>query len=376
MDYGKRSLEEHQKYQGKLTISSLLSVTNKDELSIAYSPGVGDVSSAIAHDKSLASKLTMAGRTVLVVSDGSAVLGLGNVGPEAALPVMEGKCVLMKEFAGIDAMPLVLNTQNPDEIISIIENVAPTFAAVNLEDIKAPECFYIEEALSKLLPIPVFHDDQHGTAIVVLAGLLNALKVVNKEIGDAKIVINGAGAAGVAIAKLLLDANAGHLTLVDSRGVVNVANSSNAYKQTVASHNNYRAQGQTLGQALIKADVFIGVSKPNTLDGAMIKSMNNNPIIFALANPIPEIMPEVASDAGAAIVATGRSDYPNQVNNVLVFPGIFKGLIESGQKKVTELHKLNAAKKLADLVPTPTNNLILPNPFNPGIATAIAKVFR
>ena len=376
MDTNKRSLIDHEKYRGKLEILSRMPVSNLDELSIAYSPGVGAVSSAIAENPELAKTHTMAGRTVLVVSDGSAVLGLGNIGAKAALPVMEGKWVLMKEFADVDAIPLVLSSQDPDKIIETIVNVAPTFAGVNLEDIKAPECFYIEQQLRQTLDIPVFHDDQHGTAIVVLAGLINAAKVVGKDVSELSIVINGAGAAGIAIAELLHNFGVQSITLLDSRGVVTTETASNPYKKRITQFDNYSDIGDDLDEAIVNKNVFIGVSKGNILDQTMINKMKSNPIVFALANPDPEIAYGEAQKSGVAVLATGRSDYPNQVNNVLAFPGIFRGMINNQINEITMTHKLHAANAIAELVVEPRADKILPDPFDDRIVPSVAAVIK
>lgn len=359
-------------------------VETREDLALAYTPGVGAVSMAIAEDKSLVNEMTMKGHTVAIVSDGSAVLGLGNIGPEAALPVMEGKAILFKKFAGIDGIPLVLNTQDPQEIITIVRALAPTFGGVNLEDIAAPNCFIVEDALQDL-GIPVFHDDQHGTAIVVLASLINASRVVGKKIEDMKIVINGSGAAGIAIAKLLgcIDQEgsichpAGNLLVCDSQGIISSQRDGlNIYKQNLLTFTNPQDLSGTLEDALRGADCFIGVSKPGTLTPEHIQSMTEQPIIFALANPIPEIMPDVARAAGAAVVGTGRSDFPNQINNVLAFPGIFKGALESGATRITPEMKIAAAYALAGMITEPHAESLLPDVFDPTIADVIAEAVK
>lgn len=369
-------IEFHRRFKGKLEIKSKVPLKNKKDLSLAYTPGVAKVSEAIAKNSALAYELTSKWNTVAVVSDGTAVLGLGDIGPAAALPVMEGKAILFKEFGGVDAIPICLDTKDPEEIVKIVKSIAPAFGGINLEDISAPRCFEIEKRLKNELNIPVFHDDQHGTAIVVLAGLINALKVVNKKAGSVKVVINGAGAAGIAIAKILLNYGIKNLLLLDSKGIISKEREGiNEYKLEVIEKSNLQGQGNLSG-ALVDADVFIGVSKANLVTQEMIKSMNNDPIIFAMANPIPEIAPEIASLAGAAIVATGRSDFPNQINNVLAFPGIFRGLLDSRAGQVTEEMKLEAAKALAGLVKQPTKEKIIPGPFEKGVADAIADAVK
>ncbi|MFH1275679.1 MAG: NADP-dependent malic enzyme [Candidatus Woesearchaeota archaeon] len=370
------SIEFHKKFRGKLEIKSKVPLKNKEDLSLAYTPGVAKVSEAIAKDANLAYELTSKWNTVAVVSDGTAVLGLGDIGPTAALAVMEGKAILFKEFGGVDAIPICLDTKDTEEIIKTVKYIAPAFGGINLEDISAPRCFEIEERLKKELNIPVFHDDQHGTAIVVLAGLINALKVVNKKISDVKIVINGAGAAGIAISKILQNYGLKKLLLLDSKGIVVKGREGlNKYKLEVIEKSSINLQGN-LSDALIDADVFIGVSKGNTVTKEMVKSMAKGAIIFAMANPTPEITPEHAYLAGAAIVATGRSDYPNQINNVLAFPGIFRGVLDARAKQITEEMKLTAANALAGLVEVPTAEKIIPNPFEKGIANAIADAVK
>jgi len=369
-------IEFHKKVRGKLEIKSKVPVKTKEDLSLAYTPGVAKVSEAIAKDKSLAYELTSKWNTIAVVSDGTAVLGLGDIGPTAALPVMEGKAVLFKEFGGVDAIPICLDTKDPEEIIKTIKYLAPAFGGINLEDISAPRCFEIEERLKEELDIPIFHDDQHGTAIVVLAGLINALKIVNKKVSDLKMVINGAGAAGIAISKILLNYGVKNILLLDSKGIISKEREGlNKYKLAVVEKSNIQGKGN-LSDALIGADVFIGVSKANLVTKEMIESMNKDPIIFAMANPVPEIDPEIAYLGGAAVVATGRSDLPNQVNNVLAFPGIFRGILDIRAKQVTEEMKLEAAKTLAGLVKTPTKEKIIPEPFEEGVADAIADAVK
>lgn len=370
------SIQFHKKYRGKLEIKSKVPLKNKEDLALAYTPGVALVSEAIANNKSLAYALTAKWNTVAVVSDGTAVLGLGDIGPEAAVPVMEGKAILFKAFGGVDAIPICLDTKDPEEIIQTVKYLAPSFGGINLEDISAPRCFEIEARLKKELSIPVFHDDQHGTAIVVLAGLINALKIVRKKIKDIKVVVNGAGAAGIAISKMLLSYGLKNLLLLDSHGIIYQGRAdTNEYKLAVAEKSGLREKGN-LADALAHADVLIGVSKGNLVTKEMIASMNHDPIIFAMANPIPEIDPVIAKNAGAAIVATGRSDFPNQINNVLAFPGIFRGILDARAPEVTEEIKLAAAASLAKLVKNPTAEKIIPGPFEKGIAAAIAAAVK
>lgn len=377
MDYGKKSIQEHKKKLGKFAVKSKFLIANKNDLSIAYTPGVGEVSSLIARQPKQALELTSKQNMVAVVSDGSAVLGLGNIGPLAAMPVMEGKAILFKQFADIDAVPIVLATQNDEEIIQTVKMIAPTFGGVNLEDIAAPRCFYIEERLSKELDIPVFHDDQHGTAIVVLAALYNSLKIVRKKIAEIKIVVNGAGAAGTAVSKLILEAGGKNIIILDTKGAISLKRSDlNEQKKKLSKLTNPHKETGLLKDVIKSADVFIGVSAPNVLTAGMIKSMNSGAVIFALANPTPEIMPETALQAGAAIVATGRSDFPNQINNVLVFPGVFRGLLNKRISKVTTKMKLQAALALSKVVRQPTKEKILPSPFDPKVVKAISKAIN
>ena len=376
MNYYTRSLEEHKKYQWKVWITSRVPLETREDLSTYYSPWVAQPCLEIAEDPEKAYDYTWKSRSVAVVSDGSAVLGLGNIGGLAGLPVMEGKAVLFKAFGDVDAIPLVLNTQDPDEIIATVERIAPTFWGINLEDIAAPNCFYIEEELKKRLNIPVFHDDQHGTAIVVLAGLINALKITKKELWSLKIVIAGAGAAGLAIATLLKAYGAEHLIITDSKGCIHAGRSDlNAYKLAWTATNLNNEQG-SLADALVGADVFIGVSKPNLITAEEVKTMNPDPIIFALSNPEPEILPAEAEKGGASIIATGRSDFPNQVNNVLVFPGLFKGVLEARIPQIETKHKLAAAKALANFIKNPTKEEILPSALNKEVAEVIAQAVK
>lgn len=376
MNYYTRSLEEHKKYQWKVWIISRVPLETREDLSTYYSPGVAQPCLEIAEDPEKAYNYTWKSRSVAVVSDGSAVLGLGNIGGLAGLPVMEGKAVLFKAFGDVDAIPLVLNTQDPDEIIATVERIAPSFWGINLEDIAAPNCFYIEEELKKRLNIPVFHDDQHGTAIVVLAGLINALKITKKELWSLKIVIAGAGAAGLAIATLLKAYGAEHLIITDSKGCIHAGRSDlNAYKLAWTATNLNNEQG-SLADALVGADVFIGVSKPNLITAEEVKTMNPDPIIFALSNPEPEILPTEAEKGWANIIATGRSDFPNQVNNVLVFPGLFKGVLEARIPQIETKHKLAAAQALANFIKNPTKKEILPSALNKEVAEVIAQAVK
>lgn len=370
-------VEYHRVLKGKIEVVSRAKIETKVDLSMAYTPGVADACTAIAKNKKLVYELTRKNNMVAVITDGSAVLGLGNIGPEASLPVMEGKCVLFKEFSGVDAFPIALNTQNTEEIIRTIVNISPMFGGINLEDISAPRCFEIEKRLSDLLEIPVFHDDQHGTAIVVLAGLTNALKVIKKKINSIKIVVNGTGAAGTAIINLLLEAGAKNIIAVDSRGIISKDRADlNEEKKKIAKITNKEMVRGKLSSALEGADVFIGVSQPGVLNKEMVKTMNKDAVIFALANPVPEIMPEDAIKAGAAVVATGRSDYPNQVNNVLAFPGIFRGLLDGKIRKVTTKMKLAAAEALAGQVEHPTADKILPLALDRTVAPTVAEAVK
>ncbi len=372
MDFGKLALAQAKKLHGKISVISKIKLENKNDLAIAYTPGVAEVSKQIAQNPKLARTLTIKGSSVAIVSDGSAVLGLGDIGPEAALPVMEGKALLFKEFAGIDAYPIVLNTKDPDEIVKVIKAISPGFAGINLEDISAPRCFEIEERLQDI-GIPVFHDDQHGTAIVIYAALINSLKVVNKKMSEVKIVISGAGAAGIATAKFLKPK---HLVLIDSRGPIHKGRSDhNIYKQQVTHLPHYQ-DCATLAEAFGGADVFIGLSGKGILSEKEIGFMAKSPIIFALSNPTPEILPIDAKKSGAAVVATGRSDFPNQINNVLVFPGIFRGALDMGSKKITDSMKIKAAETLSSMVTNPTDNRILPVPLEKDVASRIAKAVK
>lgn len=376
-DVSKKALALHKKLQGKIRIESAMKVKNRADLSLVYTPGVAAVSSYVAKNPAEARKYTGKGRMVAVISDGSAVLGLGNIGALGALPVMEGKCALFKTFADVDAIPLVLDTQDPEKIIETVLRVAPAFGGINLEDIGAPKCFEIEQRIVEELDIPVMHDDQHGTAIVVLAGLMNALKVVGKKIQTARIVISGAGAAGTAVAQLIHAAGAQDIVVLDSKGAIGSHRSDlTRHKLELASYTNQRGVTGGLSEALEGADVLIGVSGPGLATAADIKLMAPKAIVFAMANPTPEIMPEEAKKGGAAVIATGRSDYPNQVNNSLAFPGIFRGALDHNVTKITQEMKLKAAKAIAGLVPKPTAVKIVPDMFDKRVAPAVAKVIR
>ncbi len=376
-NFAKLGIDVHKKLHGKLSVVSKKPIKTLDDLSILYTPGVGAASSYLATHKSELRKMTIKNNTVAVVSDGSAVLGLGNIGPEGAIPVMEGKCVLFKEFADIDAFPIVLDTQNTDEIVQTVKNIGPIFGGINLEDISAPRCFEIEEKLEKILDIPLMHDDQHGTAIVVLAGLINAFKVVGKKISESKIVIVGAGAAGNAVAKLLHQIGAADIIVIDSKGIIDRRRKNlDPYKKQLSRITNKRNISGNVGQAVKGADAIIGVSKPGSITASHVKLMTTKPIVFALANPVPEIMPDAAKKAGAYIIATGRSDFPNQINNVLGFPGIFRGALDHHVKKITPEIKLRAAKTLASLVKNPTPTNIIPSVFDKRVVKAVASVVR
>ena len=379
MTINERSLELHKEWNGKLDTVAKASVKTREDLALAYTPGVAEPCKVIAEDKEAAYQYTWKANTVAVVSDGSAVLGLGNIGPHAAMPVMEGKAVLFKEFGGVNAVPICLDTQDTEEIIKAVTWLAPGFGGINLEDISAPRCFEIEERLKATLDIPVFHDDQHGTAIVVLAGIINALKVVKKEKEACKVVINGAGSAGVAIAKLLLNYGFKTILLCDTKGIINKSNPNlNWIKKEMAEVTNPNNETGVLADAVKGADIFVGVSAPGVLTPEMVKTMNQDAIIFALANPVPEIMPDIAKEAGARVVGTGRSDFPNQVNNVVAFPGIFKGALEGRAPQITEEMKLAAALALADLVPEDKLNEdnIMPEAFNPQVADVVAAAVK
>lgn len=376
-DFGKLSIEMHEKLGGKLEIKSNVEIKSIRDLSIAYSPGVATPCLEIQKNPSRARDLVSNGKTVAVVTDGSAVLGLGDIGPKAALPVMEGKAVLFKNFSGLNAFPIALDTKDINEIVETVKRLAPSFGGINLEDISAPRCFEIEERLKKELDIPVFHDDQHGTAIVVLAGIINSLKLTNRNVEDTKIVINGSGAAGVATAKLLYEYGFRKIVLCDSKGVISRHRQDlEGVKLELLTFTNPDDVCCMLLDAMKGADIFIGVSKGNLLKPEHIEYMNKDSIIFGLANPIPEIMPDDAKKGGAKIVATGRSDFPNQINNVLVFPGIFKGAIESNSKDITEDMKLKAAIALANLVKNPTVDKIIPGPFDEGVVETVSSAVK
>jgi malate dehydrogenase (oxaloacetate-decarboxylating) len=371
-----KAINLHREHAGKIAVVSKIEINNEYDLSLAYTPGVGDVCKAIAKDSSQVNALTSRGNMVAVVTDGTAVLGLGDIGPKAALPVMEGKSILFKQFADIDAFPICLDTKDADEIVAIVKALQPTFAGINLEDIAAPRCFEIEERLKKELDIPVFHDDQHGTAIVVLGAVLNALKVVKKSMDNTKIVINGAGAAGISIANLLLKAGFADITLVSLEGIIcEGASWMNSRQEDIAQRTNLHQINGSLKEAISGADVFIGVSGPGALKQEHIKKMAQKPIVFALANPIPEIYPEEAFAAGAIVVGTGRSDYPNQINNLLAFPGIFRGALDSGATEITDAMKIAAAYAIAKMVPEKELHAahIIPGALDKQVAVEVAK---
>ena len=377
MDYNKLALELHEKYKGKITTSLRdKEELNRDKLSAYYSPGVGAVSQAIAENPADLPKYTWTNNLVAVISDGSAILGLGNLGPKAAMPVMEGKALLFKHFADVDAVPIVLDVHEPEEIIATVKAIAPSFGAINLEDIAAPKCFEIEERLKAELDIPVFHDDQHGTAVVVLAGLINAAKLTGRNLADCKFVVIGAGAAGTAIIKLLNLYGAKNIVAVDSRGIVGKSRTDLNAEKTALLEYVDASQSGSIEDAITDADVFIGVSRAGLLTPELVQKMAKDPIVFALANPVPEIMPDVAKQAGVAIIGTGRSDFPNQVNNSLAFPGIFRGALDHGVKKITDQHKLTAAEALANLVENPTVDKVVPTAFDKGVVEAVANVIR
>ena len=371
-----KALEMHKQWNGKLSVEAKCPVASAEDLAIAYTPGVAEPCRAIAENPKEAYTYTIKSNTVAVVSDGSAVLGLGNIGALAAMPVMEGKAALFKDFGGVNAFPICLDTQDTEEIIETVVRIAPAFGGINLEDIAAPRCFEIEERLDQMLDIPVFHDDQHGTAIVVLAGIINALKVVNKQKEDCKVVVNGAGSAGVAITKLLLTYGFKHVTMCDKSGILSKASEGlNWMQQSMMEVTNLENKTGSLADALRGADIFVGVSAPNIVTADMVKTMNKDAIIFAMANPVPEIMPDVAKAAGAKVVGTGRSDFPNQVNNVIAFPGIFKGALEGRARQITEDMKLAAALAIANLVPDDevSDVNILPEAFDPRVADVVSK---
>ncbi|SHK34208.1 malate dehydrogenase (oxaloacetate-decarboxylating) [Hathewaya proteolytica DSM 3090] len=374
--YAERALEMHKENKGKLRVVSQIEVNSKDDLAVAYTPGVAEPCLEIAKDNDKIFDYTIKSHTVAIVTNGTAVLGLGNIGAGAGLPVMEGKALLFKEFGNVDAFPICIDSEDPEEIIKTVKLIAPVFGGINLEDIKAPECFYIEETLKKEMDIPVFHDDQHGTAIVTLAGLYNGLKIVGKKIEDIEVVINGSGAAGTAICKLLLNAGVKNVVMCDTKGaIVDGDPRLNEAKKEIAKITNKNKEVGTLKDVIAGKDVFVGVSAPKSVTEEMVKSMNKDAMIFAMANPTPEIMPDEAKAAGTRIIATGRSDFPNQLNNVLVFPGIFKGALNVRASKITEEMKLAAAKAIADLVPAEklSEDFIIPDALDKTVADAVAK---
>ena len=373
-DIKQQALEAHRKLRGKIEVTLKDQLDKPEKLHTYYTPGVGAVSPYVAEHPEEAREYTWLNNNVAIISDGSAVLGLGNIGPYGALPVMEGKCMLFKQFAGIDGVPIVLDVHSADEIVSAVKAIAPSFGAINLEDIAAPICFEVEERLKKELPIPVMHDDQHGTAVVVLAGLINAMKVVGKELSDCKIVLVGAGAAGVAIAKLLYKYSGASIIAVDSKGIIEPTRDNlNDEKKLLLSFAN-DVQPGSLQDAVKNADIFIGVSQPELLSQDMVRSMADKAVIFALANPVPEIMPNLAIEAGAAVVATGRSDFPNQVNNALAFPGIFRGALDNRVVAITDEHKIKAAEAIAAFIENPTADEIIPSVFAENLVSKIAEL--
>ena len=377
MTNAEKALQLHEEWNGKFETTPKMKIQTREDLALAYTPGVAEPCKVIAKDKEAAYKYTIKSNTIAVVSDGSAVLGLGNIGAHAAMPVMEGKAVLFKEFGNVNAVPVCLDTQDTEEIIKTVVNIAPAFGGINLEDISAPRCFEIETRLKELLDIPVFHDDQHGTAIVVLAGIINGLKVTGKTKEDCQVVVNGAGSAGIAITKLLLTYGFKHVTMCDKSGILSKASEGlNWMQQSMMEVTNLENKTGSLADALRGADIFVGVSAPNIVTADMVKTMNKDAIIFAMANPVPEIMPDVAKAAGAKVVGTGRSDFPNQVNNVIAFPGIFKGALEGRARQITEDMKLAAALAIANLVPDDevSDVNILPEAFDPRVADVVSKV--
>lgn len=376
MTNAEKALQLHEEWNGKFETTPKMKIQTREDLALAYTPSVAEPCKVIAKDKEAAYKYTIKSNTIAVVSDGSAVLGLGNIGAHAAMPVMEGKAVLFKEFGNVNAVPVCLDTQDTEEIIKTVVNIAPAFGGINLEDISAPRCFEIETRLKELLDIPVFHDDQHGTAIVVLAGIINGLKVTGKTKEDCQVVVNGAGSAGIAITKLLLTYGFKHVTMCDKSGILSKASEGlNWMQQSMMEVTNLENKTGSLADALRGADIFVGVSAPNIVTADMVKTMNKDAIIFAMANPVPEIMPDVAKAAGAKVVGTGRSDFPNQVNNVIAFPGIFKGALEGRARQITEDMKLAAALAIANLVPDDevSDVNILPEAFDPRVADVVSK---
>ena len=376
MTNAEKALQLHEEWNGKFETTPKMKIQTREDLALAYTPGVAEPCKVIAKDKEAAYKYTIKSNTIAVVSDGSAVLGLGNIGAHAAMPVMEGKAVLFKEFGNVNAVPICLDTQDTEEIIKTVVNIAPAFGGINLEDISAPRCFEIETRLKEILDIPVFHDDQHGTAIVVLAGIINGLKVTGKTKEDCQVVVNGAGSAGVAITKLLLTYGFKHVAMCDKSGILSSDSEGlNWMQQSMMEVTNLENKTGSLADALRGADIFVGVSAPNIVTADMVKTMNKDAIIFAMANPVPEIMPDVAKAAGARVVGTGRSDFPNQVNNVIAFPGIFKGALEGRARQITEDMKLAAALAIANLVPDDevSDVNILPEAFDPRVADVVSK---
>lgn len=376
MSYGEQSLKMHKEKKGKLEVISKIPVNTREDLSIAYTPGVAQPCVEISKDKDKVYDYTIKANTVAIVSNGTAVLGLGNIGAEASIPVMEGKALLFKEFAGVDAFPICIDSEDPEEVIKTVKLISPVFGGINLEDIKAPECFYIEETLKRELDIPVFHDDQHGTAVVVLSGLYNALKLTKKNIKDVKIIINGAGSAGIAICKLLLKAGAENIIICDKKGAIyDGGNCLFESHEQIAKITNKNKESGSLKEVLVGADVFIGVSGPNMINAEDVKTMNSDAIIFAMANPTPEIMPDEAKLGGARVIATGRSDFANQINNVLVFPGIFKGALTVRAREINDEMKLAAARALANLIPEEELNEenIIPNALDKRVADKVAQ---
>lgn len=376
MDIKKQALEQHKKLKGKIEVTLKDELDSREKMNVYYTPGVGAVSSYVAEHQDEAREYTWLNNSVAVISDGSAVLGLGNIGPLGALPVMEGKCMLFKQFAGIDAVPIVLDVHSADEIVAAVKAIAPSFGAINLEDIAAPICFEVEERLKQELSIPIMHDDQHGTAVVVLAGLINAMKVAGKNLSDCKIAMVGAGAAGVAIAKLLYKYAHPHIVVVDSKGIIEPSRDNLNDEKKMLLEFSDNAQPGTLADAVKGADIFIGVSQPGLLTPEMVKTMAKDPVIFALSNPTPEIMPDVAKEAGVAIMATGRSDFPNQVNNALAFPGIFRGALDNQVSEITDEHKIKAAETIAAFVEKSTPEEIIPSIFAKDLTQKIASVIQ
>ncbi len=376
MDMKEKAMEKHRKWRGKIEVTSTVPLETRIDLSLAYTPGVAEPCLEIAKNKEEAYSLTRKWNLVAVVTDGSAVLGLGDIGPAAAMPVMEGKCVLFKKFGNVDAFPICLDTKDTNKIVETIKLISPSFGGINLEDISAPRCFEIEERLKEELDIPIFHDDQHGTAIVVVAGIINALKLANKRIEETIVVINGAGAAGTAIAKMVLSLGVKDILLCDRQGILHPGSSHNDYsKEAMAKKTNHNKKRGTLKDAMIGADIFIGVSAPNVVTEEMVTSMNEDAVVFAMANPVPEIMPDIAKKGGARVIGTGRSDFPNQINNVLAFPGVFRGALDVRAKEINEAMKLAAARAIAEVIPKEelTEEYIIPDAFDMRVADRIAK---